>query len=390
MNNRERVYAILHYQEYDRLPLVHFGFWNETLEKWAREGHITWEQARMWADGNPIDAEIGRKLGFDFNWYSCFIPNTQLRPPFARKVMKRFPDGSRHVLNEEGVVILEKDDATSIPKEIEHLLKDRQSWETLYLPKLQFEMERITQAYVNADGRMVRFDQGGLTYLQANQWQNPYGLHAGSLFGVIRNWLGIVGLSYLMVDDPVLLEEIIDTVADLCYETTKTTLELVCPNGGPAPFDFGHFWEDISFKSGPLVNPRFFREKVGPHYRRITELFDSYGIDIVSLDSDGKIDKLIPIWLENGVNTMFPIEVGTWGSSIGPWRERYGRKLRGVGGMNKVVFTRDYKAVDAEIERLRSLVDLGGYIPCPDHRLAPDSKWENVQYYCDRMHQIYG
>ena len=194
----------------------------------------------------------------------------------------------------------------------------------------------------------------------------------------------------MMVDDPVLLDEIIETVADLCYTCTKTVLELVCPDGGPAPFDFAHFWEDISFKSGPLVNPRFFAEKVGPHYRRITELVNSYGIDIVSLDSDGKIDKLIPIWLENGVNTMFPIEVGTWGSSIGPWRERYGRELRGVGGMNKVVFTRDYKAVDAEIERLRPLVELGGYIPCPDHRIAPDSKWENVQYYCDRMHQVYG
>lgn len=390
MNNRERVHAILHYQDFDRLPLVHFGFWYETLEKWAQEGHITWEQAHTWTDGNPVDVEIGSKLGFDFNWYSVFMPNTQLRPPFKRKVVKTFPDGSRHVLNAEGVVILEKDDATSIPKEIEHLLTDRKSWETLYLPKLQFEMERITEAYVNANGTMIRFDQGGLSYLQANRWQNPYGLHAGSLFGVIRGWLGLVGLSYLMVDDPPLLEEIIETVADLCYETTKTTLELVSPDGGPAPFDFGHFWEDISFKSGPLVNPRFFGEKVGPHYRRITELFNSYGIDIVSLDSDGKIDKLIPIWLANGVNTMFPIEVGTWGSSIGPWRAQYGRELRGVGGVNKVMFTRDYKAVDEEIERLRPLIDLGGYIPCPDHRLAPDTKWENVQYYCDRMRQLYG
>ena len=22
------------------------------------------------------------------------------------------------------------------------------------------------------------------------------------------------------------------------------------------PFDYGHFWEDICFKNGPLVNPR--------------------------------------------------------------------------------------------------------------------------------------
>ena len=53
-----------------------------------------------------------------------------------------------------------------------------------------------------------------------------------------------------------------------------------------------------------------------------------------------------------------------------------------------VVFARDYKAVDAEIERLRPLIELGGYIPCPDHRIAPDAKFENVQYYCDRMQNL--
>ena len=87
--------------------------------------------------------------------------------------------------------------------------------------------------------------------------------------------------------------------------------------------------------------------------------------------------------------TMFPIEVGTWDASIAPWREKYGRTLRGVGGMNKTVFARDRAAVDAEIERLRPLVDLGGYIPCPDHRLAPDAEWDNVRYYCDRMHAVF-
>ena len=39
----------------------------------------------------------------------------------------------------------------------------------------------------------------------------------------------------------------------------------------------------------------------------------------------------------------------------------------------------------AEVERLKPLVELGGYIPCPDHRIAPDAKWDLVRYYCDRM-----
>ena len=390
MNNRERVSAILHYEDYDRMPVVHFGYWNETLDKWAQEGHITEEQARSWADGNPTDAAIAQKLGFDFNWNSCFAPDTRLRPTFVPRLVAAFPDGSRHVLNDEGTVILQKDDAISIPKEIEHLLKDRASWEELYLPKLRFEAERITHSYVNVGGEMIRLDRGGEAYLKEGIWDDPYGLHVGSLFGVIRNWLGIVGLSYLLVDDAALVDEIIDTVGDLCYRCTEATLKLICPDGGPAPFDFAHFWEDISFRSGPLISPRVFRKKVGPHYQRITELVNSYGIDIVSLDSDGDVTRLVPVWLDNGVNTMFPIEVGTWGSSIAPWRAQYGRDLLGVGGMNKVVFTRDYAAVDAEVERLKPLVDLGGYIPCPDHRIAPDGKWENVQYYCERMRETFG
>ena len=136
------------------------------------------------------------------------------------------------------------------------------------------------------------------------------------------------------------------------------------------------------------MTPSSFHDIVGPHYRRITDLLRQYGIDIVSVDCDGLIDSLIPTWLENGVNTMFPIEVGTWNASIGPWREKYGRQLRGVGGMNKTLFARDYKAIDQEIERLKALMQLGGYIPCPDHRIAPDAKFENVQYYCEQMHKL--
>jgi uroporphyrinogen decarboxylase len=85
---------------------------------------------------------------------------------------------------------------------------------------------------------------------------------------------------------------------------------------------------------------------------------------------------------------MFPIEVGTWNASLTPWREKYGKELRGVGGMNKTVFAIDYKAVDEEIERLKPIIELGGYIPCPDHRIAPDAIFENVQYYCEQLNKF--
>lgn len=384
MNNRERALAILSYQEYDRLPLVHFGFWVETSQKWAKEGYLSTEEARCWKDGNPVDTVITRKLGFDCNWNNCFRPNTELFPPFEERVIQQFPDGSQHVLNDEGVVILQKEGITSIPTEIDHLLKDRKTWEEHFLSRLQFSEERITDANVNTGEKEVSFGEGGVEYVQHGEWKNPYGLHCGSLYGNIRNWLGLIGSSYLQVDDPDLFDEIIQTVGELCYQCTKRVLET------GVTFDFAHFWEDICFKQGPLINPKVFREKVGPYYKRITDLLTHHGIRIVSLDCDGKIDLLVPIWFENGVNTMFPIEVGTWNASIKPWREKYGKELRGIGGMDKRVFAYDYTAIDAEIERLKPLVALGGYIPCPDHRIAPDAKWENVQYYCEKMRKAFG
>jgi len=85
---------------------------------------------------------------------------------------------------------------------------------------------------------------------------------------------------------------------------------------------------------------------------------------------------------------MFPIEVGTWGDQFEAARKKYGPGMLGVGGMNKVALCADKAAVDAEIERMRRLAALGGFIPCPDHRLMPGTKFELVQYYAEEIKKI--
>ncbi len=381
MTNRERALAVLRYQPYDRLPLVHFGYWGETLDKWVEEGHISAALRKCHGDGNPADYELNEILGWDFNWQCMFYPNAGLTPSFERKVLKTLDDGSTHVMNEDGVVLLQYPGAGSIPAEISHTLKDRSSWEEHYKPRYVWSESRVTEQGVLVRDKIIPFDKGGLDFLRKDKRDYLYGLHCGSLFGKIRDLVGVEGSSYLYCDDLDLYEEMINTNAGVCYQNVKYVLET------GARFDFAHFWEDICFKNGPLVIPGVFDELVGPHYKRITALLKQHGIDIVSLDCDGMIDALIPTWLENGVNTMFPIEVGTWNASLAPWRATYGRTLRGVGGMNKNIFALDKAAVDTEIDRLADLVALGGYIPCPDHRIPPGAEWDNVKYYCQKMRE---
>jgi uroporphyrinogen decarboxylase len=380
MTHRQRAMAVLHYQPYDRLPIVHFGYWNETPQQWVADGHVTQAEADAFSNSNEVGREISRRLGFDFGWGDgSFGGSTWMRPGFKRKVVKELPDGTRHELNSDGVVVVVKPGVACIPAEIDHTLTDRASWEKDYKHRLEWSDERVT----GTSYRGQPWNDGGLELLRQEPTEFPRGLSCGSLYGRIRNMMGVEGTCYMQADDPELFDEIVDTCAELCYRSVKFILE------AGARFDYGHFWEDICFKSGPLVNPSYFAEKVGPHYRRITDLCADHGIDVVSLDCDGKIDALVPIWLENGVNTMFPIEVGTWKASIAPWREELGEGLLGVGGMDKKVFAFDKAAVKAEVERMKPLVEMGGFIPCPDHRIPPDAKWELVRYYTDLMRETF-
>ena len=370
MTNRERAMNILHYKPADRMPAVHFGYWEELLAEWADQKKIPKELAEHNYDGSEKDRELDKLIGWDFNWSTQVGMQKGLYPEFEFKVLEELPDGSQRVQNSVGLIERIKPGIASIPSEDDYQLKDREAFETLYKPKMQYMPERIDFEFYK------HFNE---TRLQ----DRPVGLSIGSVLGDIRNMTSVVGMSYLIYDeDEELFADIVDTYAEMQYKCVEAVLET------GAKFDYAHFWEDICFKNGPLVIPDVFRELAGPHYRRISQLAADHGIDIISLDCDGKIDTLVPVWVENGVNTMFPIEVGTWDASIAPWREKYGRTVRGVGGMNKTVFAQDYAAVDREIERLKPLMALGGYIPCPDHRIPPDAIFENVQYYCDKLQSL--
>jgi len=375
MTNRERVHAIFSYAQYDRMPIVDFGFNIDALKTWHKQGHLTSEDLIDCGDGGTGEKRIEEKLGFDFSWKRGLVPNleTRLLPYFERKILKKFPDGLMHIITGNGTIEGVKEGISCIPQDIDTLLKGRKEWEELFLPKLQYTEERIKKLV-----------ESGMPK-ECSKLENPRGIFCGSLYGFIRNMTGVQHLAYLQADDEDLYCEIINTIGDLCYSVTKAALE------SGFEFDYAHFWEDICFKTGPLVNPKIFHEKVGPLYKKITDLLHEYNVKFVSLDCDGFIEHLIPTWLLNGVNVMFPLEVGTWMANFGDLRKKFGKNLLGVGGMDKRLFTKKdgYKAIDAEIEKLRKLTDLGGYIPCPDHRMPPDAIWENVQYYCDRMRAVF-
>ena len=65
----------------------------------------------------------------------------------------------------------------------------------------------------------------------------------------------------------------------------------------------------MAYNHGSLINPDMFKRFALPHYRKVCEWLRAQGVKIIFLDSDGDIRELIPIWLEAGINGLWPFEV---------------------------------------------------------------------------------
>jgi len=371
MNERERFDAIMHYKPVDRGLLYDFNFWDETIPEWYEQGlprQVNRRNAYAWFG---LDRSVGG--GGPFDPVGAGV-NVNMLPAFEHTVIE--DRGDHEVVQQaDGVRVLRKKHMGSIPQHLGHLLKDRASWEEHYKPRLDpHDPRRLPAAEALPELRKA--------------WQDPdrpypITVFCGSLFGRIRDWMGMEEVSYIVYDDPGLFEEMVATLADV----TVNCLEKIFAAG--AKFEIGAFWEDMCFNTGPLLSPPMFEKFLVPQYQRITSVLNANGVDIIWVDCDGKIDELVPLWLKAGVNTMFPIEIGTWGADPLKFRAEYGRDLRLMGGVSKHVLAGSKDRIDAEVRRLASLVEEGGYIPMPDHRVPPDVPYENYVFYCEKAREVW-
>ena len=382
MNELQRFTAAMHYQPRDRSPICDFGFWDETFEVWYEQGlprSVNRTNSDDYFGMDPLfryvlDAESSTLIvPADPNrsvFEGVFVG---LMPPFEATVLE--DRGDAEVIQQpDGVRVLKSKSASSIPPHQGHLLVDRQSWSKHYRPRLD-----------PGDPRRYPGNWEQCTKLWRDQQrQIPIFLCGGSFYGWIRNWMGLEAVSLAVHDDPGWFEEMVTTVADCVIGVLTRVLE----SGGK--FDGCALWEDMCYKSGPLLGPAQFKRYLVPQYRRLTDLLRRHGVGVVWLDCDGKIDELVPLWIDAGVNCMFPIEVGTWGGDPIKFRKQYGKDLLLMGGFDKNILARGKAEIEAEVRRLAPLVEEGGYIGFCDHRVPPNVPLESYLHYLKTVRQVWG
>lgn len=346
MNSRERYWATTHYAQRDKLYHWEMGPYEETLRKWHEQG-----------------------LAENDNWYNyggydafATVPlHAGMNPGFEYKTLELtdeyeiYQDGDGVIKKKiKGVIY------PAMPQYLEYPLKGREQWADF---KRHFDPDDT--ARFPADWENMKKGYANRDY--------PLGVNCGSLFGWMRNWMGVEGISYELYDDRAFIEQAAEDVTDFMV----AFLDEASPG---VEYDFAVFWEDMAYKSASLISPKMYREIFYPQYRRITDKLHDVGIDVMMLDSDGNVDELIPIWLELGINFIYPMEVAA-GMDVVALRKRFGKELIIGGGMDKRVLASTKSAIKDMVDEKIPLMKEGGYVPGCDHAMPPDISWENYVYY---------
>jgi len=357
MTTRERFNRVLHWQKPDRVPNMDFGYWDQTIVAWHKQG--------LPADVKT-NADLERYLGLEGTEIIPGVPVTNgLYPPFDASILE--DKGDRKIIRDgDGNICEVSTTHASIPRYIKYGLETRDDWEAYKNDHLDYSREdRI--------GDMKKAVE------EAHAAGMPIRFNAGSLYGWLRNWMGVENLSIAIMTDRKWVEEMMEHL-------TEMTLYLIEKALLGVAVDVAWWWEDMCYNHGPLLSPKLFEKLMVPRYKRITKALKKHKIDVNILDCDGRIYELVSGWLKGGINCMFPIEA----AHTDPirLREEYGEDVLLFGGVNKLALLHGKDAIDRELERLAPLVERGGYIPTVDHRVPADVPFENYLYYLKKKKEI--
>jgi uroporphyrinogen decarboxylase len=365
----ERYYRVMTYQPVDRVPDIEFGFWPQTLRRWLKEGLPVGLTAEEKQTPNPQKVE--ELFGFENHGHNLPL-RLHMNPMFVEEVLEQRGDVT--VMRDSSGTIAERymDDVeeSSIPHFVKFPVETPQDWEAL---KKRYRLEDPTRLLLEKDLTAAR---------AAAEDGKMVSVWLAGFYLMLRNWMGMENLSVAFYDHPTMIHDMVG----LWAEITARQIEQVPPE---IPIDYAMWWEDMAGRNGPLLSPSQFRLFLQPGYRRVMDTARKHGCELSHVDCDGDPHDIVPNWLEEGVNVMFPCEVQA-GVDPARWRKEFGRECRFRGGIAKEPLVQGGAAIDRELERVRPLMEAGGCVPHLDHLVPPTISYANYCEYLTKKRKLIG
>ncbi len=228
-----------------------------------------------------------------------------------------------------------------------------------------------------------RIDRKQLEKARAAQKEGA--LVVGSIpggFDLPRQLMGEEELCYAYFEQPEMIKDMLDTAAN----TSIMVFERICDE---LVIDQLSVHEDMAGKSGSLIGPTQINGFMKPYYLKVWEMLSSKGTAIFSQDSDGNMNSVMDVFMETGLNQMYPMEPAA-GMDIVQVHKKYA-DLSLKGGIDKHVLRQGKEAIRKELEyKMQPDMQKGGMVFGLDHRIPNGTPIEFYRYYVNLGRELLG
>ena len=180
---------------------------------------------------------------------------------------------------------------------------------------------------------------------------------------------------HLLMENPKFVNEYMKIQGEFAAALANIVLEQV-------KVDAVYFSEPIGSNVSSLISPQMFEEFILENYKPLLKICNKFNIQTKIFLTYANSSVLIPSILKYGINCLWACEVNCEEMDYLRLREKFGHKLRLIGGIDLDSLLKDKNAIKKEIVRkVPSLVEQGGYIPLADGRVRTNVPFENYAYY---------
>lgn len=150
--------------------------------------------------------------------------------------------------------------------------------------------------------------------------------------------------------------------------------------------------DDLAGQKGPLFNPAFYRAVVKPRQKQLVQYIRSRTEAKIWYHTCGACTQYIPDLIDNGVDALNPVQIGTPGMDPAELKARFGDRLTFWGGAidaQHVLPTATPEVVREHVRRnLRAFMPGGGYVFNNVHNIQAGVPPENVVAMYDAAYEF--
>jgi uroporphyrinogen decarboxylase len=315
-SNVNRLLTALRHQEPDRLPHIELWVTSQTVYEYVLERKLSYKIGDAAEGGQSItpedDIEFAQRLGQDavlcnFNW----------RP---NNVFRLAEDGTRHYVN--------------------GTIKTWADLDNLEPPSPVDDQLRHLERYLHAA-------QGTGVGIIAN---------LTSFFDSAMLAIGVTDSFYMFYDNRPLVEKLMDTL----LEHQEKVMKAVCDEFGK-DLALTMVNDDIGYNSGLMIRRDMFMEIFPHRMKRLIAPAKAAG-KLVLMHTDGKLDNILPILYEVGIDANHPIEPES--NDLAEVKRKWAGKMALIGNVHTplLAFGRSEEVEEKVREYCETVAPGGGYV----------------------------